>query len=202
MLKAFYRLLDTAHGYNLSQVLGFPTLRSYRLLLHKHVPQGPGRRILEIGCGLGWARTLFAGEYTGIDVNPDYIREASSKLSGTFLVMDAAQMPFAPDSFDDAVSIATGHHLSDEQLAAMVRKATEVASSLHIVDAILPVSSRAWFKNILFRMDRGRHQRTADQLRALVSRNAHIQLSEVLEGPLHDVCYVRASRSAHGDDRK
>ena len=38
--------------------------------------------------------------------------------------MDAGQMTFSPGEFDDAVSIATAHHLTDDQLAAMVRSAS------------------------------------------------------------------------------
>jgi SAM-dependent methyltransferase len=194
MLRSFHRLQESARGYSLTQVFGFPTIRRYRALVRRHVPQDPGRRILEIGCGVGSARPLFTSDYTGIDINPDYIEKARRKLSGRFDVMDAAQMPFEPDTFDDAISIATTHHLTDEQLSAMISKAATVASCLHIVDAILPISPNNWFKSALFRMDRGRYPRTFDQLREIVSRNARVKYHQVVEGPLHDVCYIRASR--------
>ena len=194
MLRSFHLLMESARGYRLAQLLGLPTIRRYRSLVRRHVPQGPTRRVLEIGCGVGSARSLFASEYTGIDINPDYIRKAQQQFSGHFYVMDAAEMAFAPDTFDDAVSIATAHHLSDEQLSAMIRKAATVASSLHIVDAILPISPHSWFKHALFRADRGRHVRTFDQLRAIVSRNSRLETFQVMQGPLHDVCYIRASR--------
>jgi hypothetical protein len=103
-------------------------------------------------------------------------------------------MPFEPDTFDDAVSIATTHHLSDAQVAAMVAKATTVASQLHIIDAILPLSAKALFKRTWFRMDRGHFVRTFAQLRDVVGGNAQIECHEAITGPLHDVCYIRASR--------
>ena len=194
MLSSFHRLQNTARGYSLTQVLGGPTIRRYRALVGEGVPQDASRRILEIGCGVGSARELFGSDYTGIDVNPDYIERASRRLSGRFLVMDAAAMSFEPNSFDDAVSIATAHHLSDNQLSSMIRKALVVAKCLHIIDAILPVASFSPFKTMLFRMDRGQHVRTYEQLRKIVSENARLESHRVMEGPLHDVCYLRASR--------
>jgi SAM-dependent methyltransferase len=132
MFRFFYRLLDTARGYRLTQVLGLPTIRRYQSLVREHIPQDPSRRILEIGCGVGSARGWFASDYTGIDINPDYIRRARREVAGNFQVMDAAQMPFASNTFDDAITIATAHHLTDEQLSLMVTKAASVASNLHI----------------------------------------------------------------------
>jgi hypothetical protein len=43
-------------------------------------------------------------------------------------------------------------------------------------------------------MDRGRYPRTFDELRDIVSRNAQVNAVALVEGPLHDVCYIRASR--------
>jgi SAM-dependent methyltransferase len=190
MLRFLYLLLDTARGYRLTQVLGLPTIS----LVREHIPQDPSRRILEIGCGVGSARAWFANNYTGIDINPDYIRRARREVAGNFQVMDAAQMPFASDTFDDAITIATAHHLSDEQLALMVTKAVSVASNLHIIDAILPISPKHRLKKALFQMDRGQYVRTFDELRDIVSRNAQVNAVQLVEGPLHDVCYIRASR--------
>jgi SAM-dependent methyltransferase len=194
MLWLFHRLMDIGWVYRLAQVFGRPTVRRYRMLVEKHVPQSSDRRVLEIGCGIGSSRPLFQADYTGIDINSDYIRIARQTMTGAFEVMDAAQMSFAPNSFDDAVSIATGHHLSDDQLVSMIRKATNVAATLHIIDSILPVSPHAYFKTALFRMDRGQHIRTFDRLGEIVSHHARMHAKEVLEGPLHDVCYIRASR--------
>lgn len=198
MLRLFHRLMDVAHVYRLAQLFGRPTIRRYQTFVRKHVPQGSAGRVLEVGCGVGASRPLFSGDYTGIDINPDYIRIARQNRDGNFHVMDAAEMSFDPQTFDEAVSIATAHHLSDEQLASMIRKATTVAARLHIIDAILPLSPRARFKAALFRMDRGQHARSFDRLRAIVEQNALVQFHDLLKGPLHDVCYIRASNSGGG----
>jgi SAM-dependent methyltransferase len=196
MPNVMYRLLEFPAVYALNQMIGAPTVRRYRAMIARHLPQDSARRIIEIGCGLGTARPLFGPDYTGIDINAAYINKARQNFSGTFCVVDAAQLPFAPKTFDDAFSIATTHHLTDEQLSSMVREAVAIASFLHIVDAILPLSSRSWFKNAYFRMDRGRFPRTIDRLRDVVGRNARLEYFQTLEGPLHDVCYIRASRMA------
>ena len=196
VLRSFHKLQDTACGYSFTQLLGGPTIRRYQAFVRKQVPQDPARRILEIGCGLGSARPWFPKNYTGIDINPEYIARAQKSFSGAFRVMDAGQMTFSPGEFDDAVSIATAHHLTDDQLAAMVRSATAAAATLHVIDAILPISPASLFKTALFRMDRGRYVRTFEQLRSLIGRHARVELSEAVKGPLHDVCYIRASRNS------
>lgn len=194
MLRWFHLLQDTAHGYRFTQLFGYPTIRRYHTLVQAYVPQGSDRRVLEIGCGTGSAREWFSGVYTGIDINPEYIRMAQRTLNGTFRVMDGAQISFPHEAFDDAVSIATAHHLSDDELSLMVMKAVAVAHSLHLIDAILPISPYHHFKRALFRMDRGRHVRTFDQLRDIVGRVARVESHDVLVGPLHDVCYLRVAR--------
>lgn len=194
MFRLLYRILDTPFGYWFNQLFGAPTIRRYRSLARTYVPQAPERRLLEIGCGLGNARSWFVADYTGVDINARYIEYARRRHSGTFLVVDAGGMNFAPGSFDDVVSIATGHHLTDEQLGAMVDSALAVAGNLHLIDAILPISPNHRFKRWFFQQDRGRHARSFEQLQALVGRHSHIDTYRLLPGPLHDVCYIRASR--------
>jgi SAM-dependent methyltransferase len=194
MLRLFHRLMEVGWIFRLAQLFGRPTVRRYETFVRKHVPPDADRHVLEIGCGIGASRPLFAGDYTGIDINPDYIRVARQTLSGRFEVMDASKLSFPPGSFDDAVSIATGHHLSDDQLAAMVRQATSAAATLHVIDSVLPVSPHAHLKRALFRADRGQHVRTRERLRDIVADNAQLRAEEVLTGPLHDVCYLRATR--------
>jgi SAM-dependent methyltransferase len=191
--------MEAPRIYSLTQLLGLPTIRRYQAYARKYVPPAAGRRVLEIGCGVGSSRPLFTEDYTGIDINPDYIASAKAHFTGNFYVMDAAHLSFEPNSFDDAVSIATTHHLSDVQLAAMVSKAVIVARKLHIIDAILPLSTAALFKRTYFKMDRGRFVRTADQLRAIVAACVRVECQDAVKGALHDVCYIRASQVGHDD---
>src|SRR5262249_62013827 len=105
MLRSFHQLQESARGYSLTQLFGLPTIRRYRALVRQHVPQDPRRRILEIGCGVGSARPLFTSDYTGIDINPDYIEKAPRNLNSRFYVMESEQMPLGPHVFDVAIWI-------------------------------------------------------------------------------------------------
>ncbi len=61
-----------------------------------------GKRILDVGCGLGSLSLLFKKKYpeasvTGIDINPEYIRIAKERskktgLDATFLVRDVCEL--------------------------------------------------------------------------------------------------------------
>lgn len=194
MLQPIYSFLESARGYQVSQLLGLPTIRRNQAFIRKYVPKDPARRVLEIGCGVASYRDLFPADYTGIDINPDYITLAERRKSGRFFVMDAARMTFPHGEFDDAVTVATTHHLDDAQLGAMVANAVLVACKLHVIDAILPLSPSDHLKRMWFRMDRGRFARTFEDLQGVVSRNARIECSESVTGPLHDVCYLGVTR--------
>lgn len=198
MLQSLHQLMENVHGYKLTQLLGRPTIQRSRVFVRKFVGKEADRRVLEIGCGVGSYRELFGDDYTGIDINPDYIAWAQRRWSGKFYVMDAAALPFAPNSFDDAVCISTTHHLRNSDLAAMISMAVTVARRLHIIDAILPLSPKAVFKRAWFQMDRGRFARTFDQLCDIVGARARIECHEATVGPLHDVCYIQASRIDRG----
>lgn len=63
--------------------------------------------------------------------------------------------------------------------------------AFHIIDAILPLNRRAYAKEFFFRMDRGRFPRQLDELTDVVSRRADVVHRRVLNGPLHDVAYLR-----------
>ena len=71
---------------------------------------GPGQRCLDVGCGTGEdARAMHemsGAEVVGIDLRPRMAAEARSRSAGrpgvTFLVGDAARLPFLDAAFDAA----------------------------------------------------------------------------------------------------
>jgi SAM-dependent methyltransferase len=74
----------------------------------------PDSRVLDVGCGSGWATRLLAdyafnGRVTGIDISDEMIRvarEASSSYSNVdFEVASAEQLPFADNEFTRAFSM-------------------------------------------------------------------------------------------------
>lgn len=77
-----------------------------------------GRRILEIGCGLGTDLLQFARQgalVTGVDLSPQSLQLAQQRfelegLPGTFVVADAENLPFPAASFDVVYSFGVLHH--------------------------------------------------------------------------------------------
>lgn len=88
-------------------------------------PAWRGKRVLEIGCGLGTDAVQFStygAFYTGIDLSPCSVELAESRfrqrnLKGSFIVSDAERLPFADETFDLVYSHGVLHHTPDTQLA-------------------------------------------------------------------------------------
>lgn len=193
--KALERVLELPAVYDLNQFIGQPTVRRYAQLLVEEVPLSAETRMLDLGCGTGATRKLIPGNYVGIDINPDYIASAKRiRDGGEFIAMDATKLTFPDASFDQVISVATTHHLDGEQLQAMALEALRVVrpgGAFHIIDAILPVNPRDRAKEMFFRMDRGRFPRKLEHLVATVSRAAAVARTRVLNGPMHDVAYLK-----------
>ena len=87
-----------------------------------------GKRILEIGCGMGELSVFLAkkgAEVTAIDIGPGLIKAAESlskanKVKIKYLVANAAELPFEDEQFDCVICICVLHHLSQEDLRKAV----------------------------------------------------------------------------------
>jgi ubiquinone/menaquinone biosynthesis C-methylase UbiE len=200
--RLLYRLLEIPIVYDLNQVVGRPTARLYARMVVEEVPLSADTSLVELGCGTGATRPLIPGRYRGIDINPAYIAAAQKKFAADeFIAMDATKLSFPDAAFDQAISVATTHHLDDSQLEAMTSEALRVVKpggAFHVVDAILPLDPRAWFKETFFRNDRGQHPRRLDELERVLSRHASVQHKRVLSGPLHDVAYLKVVPAQSG----
>jgi len=80
-----------------------------------------GRRILDVGCGVGEAaRFAPAGaDYVGIDLSEPLVRAGHRSRGTTLLAADVTRLPFADAAFDRVLCMGVLHHLS----AADVRRA-------------------------------------------------------------------------------
>jgi SAM-dependent methyltransferase len=86
------------------------------------LPQGG--LVLDVGCGTGQLGAAIAGEgydVVGVDLAPSMLRQARGRgLVGTYAATTSA-LPFASNSFDLALTVATLHHLkTPERVAATV----------------------------------------------------------------------------------
>jgi ubiquinone/menaquinone biosynthesis C-methylase UbiE len=87
----------------------------------------PDARVLDVGCGSGWASRLMAsqakaGHVVGIDISDEMIavaKEASTEFSNIiFQVASAEKLPFADAEFSDAFSMESLYYYAD-MLAAL-----------------------------------------------------------------------------------
>lgn len=80
-----------------------------------------GLRVLDIGCGTGQSRQLYAAytsEYVGVDLAEAALGRARTKFPGDrWLCCDARELPFAPGSFDLVAFSSVLHHISDFEIA-------------------------------------------------------------------------------------
>ena len=84
-----------------------------------------GKRILEVGCGLGTDLRQFArggAVCTGVDLTPTHLSltQQGCRQSGLTVRVargDGEQLPFRDDSFDAAYSFGVIHHTPDTQAA-------------------------------------------------------------------------------------
>ena len=144
-------------------------------VLTDHAPEGPFRAY-DIGCGPGTNARVFAGcDYVGIDINPDYIRTASSRYPGRWVVGDVTDERILPEEkFDCVFANSLMHHLDDgavRHLLGRMARLTADNGKVHVLDLVMPAHASAG--RFLARMDRGRFARPIAQWRALF--NEHLR---------------------------
>jgi SAM-dependent methyltransferase len=141
-----------------------------------HVDLEQTHRVLDVGCGPGTNARVFAGrDYVGIDVNPDYIRTASSRHPGRWVVGDVTDETVFPDErFDCVFANSLMHHLDDDAVRNLLRRMARLTApdgKVHVLDLVLPPHASAG--RMLARLDRGRFARPLDRWRALFTE--HLQ---------------------------
>jgi ubiquinone/menaquinone biosynthesis C-methylase UbiE len=93
----------------------------------------PGERVLDLGCGSGWATRLLArlvgegpdgfGQVVGLDVSDEMIREAraaSKDFDNVLYVWGSAQqIPWEENFFDKVLSVESFYYYADQDRALM-----------------------------------------------------------------------------------
>ena len=90
----------------------------------------PGQRVLDLGCGAGWASRLLAqqvtgsdrpGQVVGLDVSDEMIRRARAASTSfenlMFVVGSAQQIPWEENFFDKILSVESFYYYGDQERA-------------------------------------------------------------------------------------
>jgi len=91
----------------------------------------PGERVLDLGCGSGWATRLLArfvgegpqgfGQVVGVDISDEMVRRAradSKEFENVmFVIGSAAQIPWEENFFDKVLSVESFYYYPDQERA-------------------------------------------------------------------------------------
>jgi ubiquinone/menaquinone biosynthesis C-methylase UbiE len=116
---AYFDDLVSAGGeFNPFADSGWQTLRRR---FEAFVRPRPGMRVLDLGCGTGQSRQLYAAyaaEYVGADLAEVALARARAKFpTDRWLRCDARALPFEPGSFDLVAFSSVLHHIADFEIA-------------------------------------------------------------------------------------
>lgn len=185
-MNYLYKKLADPKFYNLKAKIGKIFTLGQNLpkkYLLKQIKPKKGDQILDIGCGIG-SHAIFPEKYIGVDLNEKYIEHAKKNHQGTFLVMDAAKLEFPHDNFDYVFSVSLFHHISDIQVEKAINEMKRVCKKggkILVMDAVFP-NKLNLFGYLLFKLDRGKHTRTFDELKRLLSKHNFKLLTKNIEG--------------------
>lgn len=136
-------------------------------------------RVLDVGCGPATNASLFAAtRYVGLDFDPNYVRSARA-LGLNVMVGDAGALPIRSAPIFDVVFVnSLLHHLTDEQVTAVMTRASRVLAPtgrLHVIDLHVPGTGIA---RRLALADRGEHPRELSHLRSLITPHFEVEHEE------------------------
>lgn len=169
-----YRLFDNPVVFNAYQVLvdGGKERRIHRFLRNVRYTT-----VVDIGCGTGnWAITA-RGSYLGVDVAREFVESARARYandpSKQFLELDPTAEAL-PGEFDLAQLVSVLHHLSDEEVLALLRRIVPRTRYLFILD-LYPISWNP-VARFLYAADRGDFIREPSEQKRLILRHPKLRL--------------------------
>jgi SAM-dependent methyltransferase len=165
--RALESLVATPFIYDLVQRLAGAEqiFRRLRTIL----AEAEGADVLDAGAGTGSYEAVLprSARYIWLDPDSQKLAGFRTKSSSTAVLGDATRMPLKDGSVDWALSIGVSHHLDDEQLTRMLDEIRRVVRSRFLF--LDPVVTPRFASRALWHYDRGRHPRTAGDLRRQLS---------------------------------
>ena len=109
-----------------------------RLLGHIET-DSPKLAVLDVGCGTGTHLALYSAigcGVTGVDLNPDMLARAASRLGSEadLREADATDLPFDDETFDVAIGMLVLHEMSPSDRSAVLCEMARVARRVLVID--------------------------------------------------------------------
>ena len=164
--------------------------KAIRALIRKDLKLEPGVRTLDLGCGPGAFAPMFKGQdYVGADLNRGYIDYARKKLPGTFIVSDARQLEMPDARFDQVLIFGLLHHLSDDDVRAVLKETKRVlvpGGRVLAIEDIPAISKMNLIGHLIHNVENGEHIRPTEDYRRLYSEFGRIEREEILASGICD----------------
>ena len=117
-------------GYEEHQLTCIDSAKEFYPFTASCLPQTPGTRLLDLGCGTGLELDYYfdavpSASVTGIDLTSGMLDVLRSKFPGKSLNLILGSyfdVPFERNAFDAAVSVESLHHFTKEEKVPLYRK--------------------------------------------------------------------------------
>jgi SAM-dependent methyltransferase len=164
-LKA--RIMENPLAYRLVQT---PFTRKKLTPVLTHNDLRSVRRVLDVGCGPGTNTALFADvDYTGMDINPEYIRQGRQRFQRSFVVADVTKYRVSSaERYDFILVNSLLHHLPDDAVHDLLQHLSTLLTTdgnIHILELVLPEQPSLARK--MAQWDRGEYARPLPQWQSL-----------------------------------
>lgn len=166
-LKRLSGIMENPTAYRLWQS---PFARTKFAPVLRHNDLASVRRVLDVGCGPGTNAPFFtAVDYTGLDINENYVRTARRRHRREFFAADACT--YEPDDgqrFDFVLLNSLLHHIDTPNVARILRQLTRQLTDdghIHVLELVLP--AERGLPRLLAKSDRGDYPRPLDEWREL-----------------------------------
>jgi len=177
-LKHLSGIMANPTAYRLWQ-LPFVEMKFRPILEHNDM--AAVRRVLDVGCGPGTNSLFFQDhDYLGMDINSDYIHQATKRFGNRFRVADVCIYEAEPENrFDFILLNSLLHHIDDAHTDRILKQLTRQLTPdghVHIIDLVLPEQ-----KSIARRLalsDRGDYPRSQPHWKNIFTRHFELALFE------------------------
>ncbi|TAN20621.1 MAG: methyltransferase domain-containing protein [Acidobacteria bacterium] len=162
--------------------------RAYAERVLERMQLRPGDRVLDLGCGSGWAAQLAAGRLgayglaVGLDISDAMLRTANHHGPARLLCASAARMPFPDACFTHVLSVESFYYLPDSRAAlSEVRRILAPGGWLYLLMFLYRGNphARHWQKQIAVPVQ----LRSAQQWQELLMRSGWAEVRVEQFGP-------------------